>query len=319
MSKNKKLYKDYCERETDIPLFLSYNWLNNTLGNEEWDVAIVMRGNEVIASFVYYIRKSYGHKILGNPPLTPYLGPWITYPAGLKNSSRINFEKEILTSLIQQLPPFDRFDLKFVPCISNWYPFFLKGFKGTTQYTYILKDLKNIELLYSNLNENIKRQIKKANKVLSVRKSDTINNLYNIKSNAAQINKVPIGLNKHQLTKIYSTCQKYNCGEILEAVDSNGKIYASILYVWDKNTSYYLFGGIEPENRKSGAISLLLWEAIKLSSEKVNEFNFEGSMIESVEQYFRGFGGIQTPYFRINKNNGFLFKLKDFFKEVIQS
>ncbi|PIZ06179.1 MAG: GNAT family N-acetyltransferase, partial [Flavobacteriales bacterium CG_4_10_14_0_8_um_filter_32_5] len=35
---------------------------------------------------------------------------------------------------------------------------------------------------------------------------------------------------------------------------------------------------------------------------------FEGGIIETVESFFRGFGGIQTPYFDISKTNSSLLK-----------
>ena len=41
-------------------------------------------------------------------------------------------------------------------------------------------------------------------------------------------------------------------------------------------------------------MSLLMWKSIELASEKVDLFDFEGTMKESVERFFRGFGGVQT-------------------------
>ena len=35
--------------------------------------------------------------------------------------------------------------------------------------------------------------------------------------------------------------------------------------------------------------------------EDIHTFDFEGSMLEGVEGFFRSFGGVQTPYFRLSK------------------
>ena len=59
-------------------------------------------------------------------------------------------------------------------------------------------------------------------------------------------------------------------------------------------------GGGDPEFRNSGATSLLMWNAIQFASTVSQIFDFEGSMIESVERFFRGFGAVQTPYFSIS-------------------
>ena len=54
---------------------------------------------------------------------------------------------------------------------------------------------------------------------------------------------------------------------------------------------------------------LLLWEAIQFSSDVTRKFNFEGSMIKSIEKFFRAFGGRQVPYLEITKTNSILIKL----------
>lgn len=60
-------------------------------------------------------------------------------------------------------------------------------------------------------------------------------------------------------------------------------------------------GGGDPALRNSGATSLCMWEAIRFAATVTKSFDFEGSMIEPVERYFRAFGAIQTPYFSVSK------------------
>lgn len=55
--------------------------------------------------------------------------------------------------------------------------------------------------------------------------------------------------------------------------------------------------------------SLLIREIIKYLSSKTRKFDFEGSMIEPVEQSFRRFGAIQERYFRTSKVNSRLLSL----------
>ncbi|KZZ15518.1 hypothetical protein A3751_17170 [Oleiphilus sp. HI0080] len=43
-----------------------------------------------------------------------------------------------------------------------------------------------------------------------------------------------------------------------------------------------------------------MWEAIKFASTVTKRFDFEGSMIEPIERFFRGFGAMQKPYFQIS-------------------
>ena len=101
---------------------------------------------------------------------------------------------------------------------------------------------------------------------------------------------------------IDSACKQNNAREILAAYDNDGNIHACIYLVFDHASAYYLTGGAEDRFKTSGAMSLLLWEAIKLSATRVKRFDFEGSMIESVERFFRGFGGKQLSYFELFKS-----------------
>lgn len=95
----------------------------------------------------------------------------------------------------------------------------------------------------------------------------------------------------------------------LVAEGPDGKLHAGAYIVRSGNTAYYLMGGGDPELRNSGATSLVLWEAIRRQPETIKVFDFEGSMIEPIERFFRAFGAVQTPYFHVSRSNSKLFKL----------
>ena len=80
--------------------------------------------------------------------------------------------------------------------------------------------------------------------------------------------------------------------------------------MWDENSAYYLMGGGDPDLRNSGAASLVLWEAIKHASTVTGKFDFEGSMNESIERFFRGFGGRQELAFNVSKTNSKLLHIR---------
>ena len=75
---------------------------------------------------------------------------------------------------------------------------------------------------------------------------------------------------------------------------------ASLFLVWDEKQAYYVGGGINENSR--GLMSYLVWDAIKFSKEKgLNVFDFEGSDVPSIEQYFRKFGGVIIPVYTIER------------------
>lgn len=69
--------------------------------------------------------------------------------------------------------------------------------------------------------------------------------------------------------------------------------------------------------RNSGATSLLMWEAIKFASTVSKKFDLEGSMLEPVERFFRGFGTVQKPYFTISKTFDKRMKAAYIFRDMV--
>ena len=121
----------------------------------------------------------------------------------------------------------------------------------------------------------------------------------NRKSFLRQGRKIPYSLSF--LRRLDEACAQRNSRKSFFAIDNTGNIHAAVYVVWDQFSAYYLMGGGDPKYRTSGAHSLLLWETIKFTSKFVSSFNFEGSMIEPVERFFRAFGAEQKPYFNITR------------------
>ena len=96
-------------------------------------------------------------------------------------------------------------------------------------------------------------------------------------------------------------------------------MHAALYLVWDERAAYYLLGGGDPELRNSGAHSLIMWEAIKHAATVSKTFDFEGSMVEPVERFFRAFGGRQVPYHRVTSINSRFLKAGMFLGKSIRT
>ena len=312
MEDNKEKYRQYCEGNKDVPLFLSYNWYNSLYNNSDWNVVVEEKGNEVVGFLPYLLSKKKTFNVISSPLLVPYQGVWLNYPKEQKYANKLGFEKEVITELIKKLPKTDLFQQKFLPTFTNWLPFYWRGFEQTTRYTYIIDDLSNLTEVFSNFKENIRREIRKAEKSLTISTLNDVELLFKMKQDvyAADNTTYPIPLDTLKKTVDFSLIN--NCGEILVAKDNEDNIHSVLFYVWDNSSAYYLQGVTSDEFKTTGSMSLLLWEAINRSSTKTKAFNFEGSMIESIERYFRAFGGKQTPYFEIKKTSSKFLKLLNY-------
>jgi hypothetical protein len=297
----KNRYKLLCESELTIPIFSRDWWLDALAGDNGWDVVLVEKGGQVIASMPYMIRKRFGRIILGHPPLTQTLGPWIREVDG-KQPSRLARQKDLMQELIAALPRYDYFSENWHFSQTNWLPFYWAGFTQTTRYTYRLPDLSDQQKLWNGLRENIRRDIRKAEGRfdLQVRTDLGIDAFLRLNIQTFERQGKDLPYSKDLVTRLDKACVEKDARRIFIAEDAQGRAHAGIYLVWDQNSAYYLMGGGDPELRKSGATSLCMWEAIKFASTVSKSFDFEGSMIEPIERFFRAFGAEQTPYFAVS-------------------
>lgn len=314
---NKEEYRYFCEIEKKIPLFSQAWWLDLVCGNE-WDVCVVKKGREIVASMPYVKKKSYGLTLLTQPRLTQILGPW-TKPSTAKYSKALGQQKNMLIDLVEQLPKYDYFSQNWHYSQKNWLPFYWKGFEQTTRYTYVVDDLTNIDSVWSNFQENIRREIRKAeNLKLTVKTDLPISDFISLNSKTFSRQDMSVPYSESFIKKIAETALARQQCKWFIAQDESGLNHAGVFIVWDENSAYYLMGGGDPHLRKSGATSLCMWEAIKFSSSVTQKFDFEGSMIQPIERFFRGFGAVQKQYYTISKTNSKMIKVVLFLRAIFK-
>ncbi len=311
--KAKQKYRNLCQVEHSIPLPSKDWWLDVVAGEDNWNVVLAERGDQIVASMPFVFKKKLGFDIIHMPPFTPSMGVWVKYPENQKYANKLSFEKKIFTELIEQLPRFDRFQQRFHVSFTNWLPFFWKGFEQTTRYTYVIENLNNLDKIFSNFRENIRREIRKAQRQLNVFHEESIEKLYRLQQLTYKRQGLTMEYSLPYLENINHACIERKCGKIYYAEDQEGRLHSALFLIWDNERAYYLIGGSDPAYRNSGAASLLMWNAIQYAATVTRKFDFEGSMIEPIERFFRGFGAIQKPYFSIYKNN-WLFKFIDAYR-----
>lgn len=307
---NKALYRELCQKETSIPIFSRDWWLDAVCGENDWDVAIEVEDGEILGSMPYMKSKKLIFTFIGQPLLTQFLGPW--FSVGSSNDEKsISQQNKIMASLIEQLPKCHYFSQNWNYSVSNWLPFYWAGFNQTTRYTYVLNKLDDIDSLWRGLRGNIQREIRKAENRfdLKISESEPLDVFIGLmeKTFARQGKHFPYS--RELIQSIDAACKTRNAGKMWLAVDEHGRSHAGIYVIWDSNSAYYLMGGGDPELRTSGASSYLLWHAIKYTANFVNRFDFEGSMLKSVEKFFRAFGSTQVPYLKVYKSNSYLLNI----------
>ena len=315
---NREKYREFCIIEDSIPIFSKDWWLDTVCGKDNWDVIILEKGGKIVATLPFYKTKKFLFNIISMPKLTQTMGIYIKYPKGQKSYKKLSWEKELMTNAIDKLPTVDYFSQNFHYTITNWLPFYWKNYTQTTRYTYVIENI-DIDTLSQNLETDIRRRRKKADNLgIKVFESSDIEKFYELNSLTFNRQNLKIPYSFEFVKRIYEICKKnYSC-KMFFAKDSEGDIIASNFLVYDKNTVYYLMGGLNPEKRNLGGMDVIQFESIKFALENNKAFDFEGSMIENIEKYFRSFGAIQKSYFNISKVNSKSLKTRNFIKNIIK-
>ena len=316
---NKQKYREFCQTEKDIPIFSKDWWLDAVCEDNNWDVTIIEKGGQIVASMPYILQKESIFNIITMPHLTQTMGPYIKYPKGQKYYKKLSWEKEIMTLIIEQLPLFDSFNQSFHWSITNWLPFYWRGFNQSTRYTYIIENI-SLDDLEKNFETDIRRRRRRKAKKLKIEvfEGDDIKIFYELNKKTFSRQGMKISYSFEYINNLYQICKEKNACKMYFAKDIENEIIAVNFLVYDDNTVYYLMGGIEPNKKDLGGMDVIQFESIKFAIENNKRFDFEGSMIESIEKYFRSFGAIQKPYFQIYKTNSKLWKIKSLIDKVIK-
>jgi hypothetical protein len=298
-SRNKKKFRTLCSKEISIPIFIQAWWLDAVCGKDNWDVVIAEKGGVIQAAIPYYMPKP---GFIMMPPLTQSMGVWYR-PIDGKADKQLSREKELANTLIDALPSFQYFAQNFHYSIGNWQPFYWRGFKQTTRYTYIIPDISDLEAVVTNFSHAKRKNLKKAEQKVNINFDLDKESFYNNHAMTLGKQGAKIQYSRDLFYRIYDSAYENNSGRTIYATDSNNNLHSALFVVWDSMSAYDLISTIDPDFRNSGSATLLIREMIKYVSQYVRVFDFEGSMIEPVANSFRQFGTIAMPYFSIWKGN----------------
>lgn len=304
MNKKEK-YKLLC-KENPIPLFSQWYWLDSVCGKDDWDVIILENGNEVLATIPYSISiDEFGNKVIQKIPLTQNNGAFIFYRKDIeKYETRLSFEMKVINLVIDEIEklPIKKYRQYYHYNFTNWLPFYWRGYKQTTRYTYVIDKNKTIDEIYKGFDGQIRKALKKAEKSLEVKENLDSKIFYSLveKTYSRQNIKIPFGYDT--LKNIYKNLEENNSLKIFYAVDKEKNIHSAVLMGIDQESVYYLISGTDEKFRNSQALTLLIYQGILLAIKENKKFDFEGSMKKNIEIFFRKFGAEQKQYFDISKN-----------------
>ncbi|MBM4031722.1 MAG: GNAT family N-acetyltransferase [Planctomycetes bacterium] len=278
-------------------------WWLEAVAPGQFEVLTLRRGGRIVAGMPLVRYRRWGFQAIHMPQLTQTLGPLLGPPAAERYERRLSNEMELLSALIAAMPSVSHTSFFCHPSLTNWLPFYWAGYEQTTRYTYAIEDLSDPERVFASFAHSKRKNIKKAERLVEVREDMEPRAFYG--HHAASLRKQgdAIFYSYELFERIHRAATARGAGKTWLAVDPAGNVHSAIFVVFDPASAYYLISTIDPEFRASDSATLLVKRAIEYVAPHTKRFDFEGSMVRSVEASFRKFGAVQTPYFHIHRND----------------
>ncbi len=276
---------DACIRSAENGLIYGYSFYLDAMA-AHWD-ALVMGDYEAVMPLTW--KKKYSIRYLYQPYFTASLGVFGN-----------NLSAGILAAFLQKIPAqFKYWDI----CFNHGNYFEPEGFRLFERMNYVLPLQETYESLYQHFRDNIKRNIKKAEKLQCVpRKELPVEAVIAVareqSKEFASINDADFDRFKKLFGQLKEAGQALTYG-----VYSPGEeLLSAAVFFLDDKRAYYILVGNHPNSKAFGASHALIHAFIKDHAGTKLLLDFEGSDISSLAFFYSSFGAREEKYPAIRLN-----------------
>jgi hypothetical protein len=282
------------------PLYASSLWLS-FYTDFPLNIYIIYNGNDPVGGFYLHQTKKFGLKIITNPMFCPTNG-FILHDSKKTGYLKYDFLKEVHDAVSSfmtfELNPHLLFT-SFPVWITNMQSYHWAGMSCRPYYTYVL-DL--------NLGEDeiLKRASNKVRKALSQSEKDFYFTSSTSKEILLDILEKTYRRNGKNYPsdiprKMMFSTDEANSFYFVAHRKNDGKAVAFAHCIHDNQTAYQLFNGYDNALPSGQSVKACFLLCIRESLRRgLKYFDFEGSMIPSVEKGIREFGGDPVPYYSVS-------------------
>lgn len=265
----------------------AYTWYLDNVA-EEWE-GLVMGNYKAVMPLVF--KRKFGVDYLYQPFFTQQLGVFTSLP----------LSKNLVNSFIDKIPEKYRYIDIHLNEINN-----ITENENVTERTNHFLDLNlDYALIKANYSKNTSRKLKKAEKnellIINNVKPEKFVDFY-LKHTASKVENFD---DKHQYTmlRIIYKALSYQAGALVGIADKNQELLAANFLLFHPTRIINLLPTSSQEGNEQNAMVFMIDHLLQRNANQKKIFDFEGSMIPGVAQFYKGFGAKEINYFRLKRNN----------------
>ncbi len=281
---------DQCILNATNHLIYAEAWYLDMVCPENWDALIL---NDYEAVMPLPLKSKMGLTYIQQPIWTQQLGVFYT----------LKITEQLTTAFLQATPK------KMAMVSLNLNESNLVSDLELAVKTNLIVDLNSsLETLQSKFSTNTKRNSNKANKaglIVDLESKDINRFIDFFKSNIQN----PISeYHYNTLSKLVEFAVNNNKG-FIALVKLDNEIVAASFILKSNNRLIYRTGTSNPKGKELKAMFLLVNKLIQQYADSNYMLDFEGSELEGVARFYKGFGAANVPYYYYKKYNNMLLKV----------
>jgi hypothetical protein len=203
----------------------------------------------------------------------------------------------IVRSLVDQLPRYSHFHQHLDPSLDNGLAiadglaFQECRFEVAPQYTFEVDCRRSLDDLSAGLYLKTRQHIRRAEKEYSVRSVDDAKSFVDFYLRNTQARGRKNRIKFQHFSTLFAESRAHESGVILGAFDHGGAPVAMTYLVWGHGIMYYLLSTRSFHSTDHGAVSLLIWCAMKQAREMGLVLDLDGVYSSGTARFLSNFGG----------------------------
>ncbi len=259
------------ESDCQSSIFQEAWWIEAAAG-AALERAEVRWGGQVVASLPFIRERRFGFVLLEMPPYTRTLGPILQLPAS-KPARRLRNMHDAIRDLIAALPKHDRYQAMLGPDNEAAFSLALAGCSLGQNFTFRMPARWDVDRHWTEMDQKTRNLIRTAGKELEIRRDRGFEEVLEL----SERERGPKDRSDFSTLRRLAEAASVR-GQIatLTAHGKGGGAAAAAAVIWDEQVMYFWQSIRDSSVPRSGANSLLVWEAMQMAREKGLIFDIDG-------------------------------------------
>jgi hypothetical protein len=242
---------------------------------------------------------------LDKPPFTLFCGPLVfSTNTKLKADRAISRQHKILSELVAQLPQALLIRAMSPYSMTDLWPLAKAGWQLRQYYSYRLRsDQYGEEELWDKLSGRVRTDLRRdAVDSGTIRSVNDPQLFIDLNRKVAIHRAAKFDFPEDVFIRLYGASLQNNSAKCWAYFDGQDRPLAVIWLPFDGQSAYLIGAASDPDDRSEAkAMTKLIWHAVKWCAERKLIFDFEGSDLPGVEEYYRSFGPEVAGYLVVRR------------------